>query len=163
MAKWKRDVIYGVVLIACCAFGVVETLDMRISGNPVFITRPDVYLWIWLGILAALAAIMIVRAVLKRDMEKCEPIWCKDGVFTVIMLFLYLVSMNTLGFAVSTFAFEAILILVYSKRMGKLDYTGRALVLHILMYAAAALVTTAATELLFTRVLSVRLPAGKLF
>ena len=45
MAKWKRDVIYGVVLIACCAFGVVETLDMRISGNPVFITRPDVYLW----------------------------------------------------------------------------------------------------------------------
>ena len=71
--------------------------------------------------------------------------------------------MNTLGFAVSTFAFEAILILVYSKRMGKLDYTGRALVLHILMYAAAALVTTAATELLFTRVLSVRLPAGKLF
>lgn len=163
MAKWKRDVIYGVVLIACCVFGVVESLDMRISGNPIFITRPDVYLWIWLGILAALAVIMIVRAVLKRDMEKCEPIWCRDGVFTVVMLFLYLLSMNTLGFTIATFAFETILILVYSKRMGKLEGTGKTLALRVLLYVAAALIATIATKLLFTRVLSVRLPAGRLF
>lgn len=163
MAKWKRDVIYGVVLLACCAFGVVESLDMRISGSPIFITRPDVYLWIWLGILAVLTVIMIVKAVLKRDTEPCEPIWSKDGALTVILLFLYLFSMNTLGFTLATFAFETILILMYSRRMGKLNYTGRALVLHILMYVAAALIATIATKLLFTRVLSVRLPTGKLF
>lgn len=163
MAKWKRDVIYGVVIIAVCIVGVVETQGMRITGNPAWITRPDVYMWLWLTVLAVLAAAMIIKALIKKDTTPCAPIWCKDGVFTVIMLFLYLLTMETLGFLLSTFLFETILILTYSKRMGKLDYKGKALALRILMYVVIALITTIVTKVLFTSVLSVRLPAGKLF
>ena len=59
MAKWKRDVIYGAVLITRCVFGAVESLNMRISGNPMFLTRLDVHLWIGSGVLAVLTAITV--------------------------------------------------------------------------------------------------------
>ena len=163
MAKWKRDVIYGVAIIVACVFGVIETQGMRITGNPKWITRPDVYMWLWLAVLGLLAASMIIKALIKKDTTPCAPIWCKDGVFTVVVMFLYLLSMETLGFLISSFLFETILILAYSKRMGKLDYKGKALVWRILLYVAIALITTIATKVLFTRLLSVRLPKGKLF
>ena len=43
MAKWKRDVIYGIAIIIVGIVGIIETQEMKITGNPQWITRPDVY------------------------------------------------------------------------------------------------------------------------
>lgn len=163
MAKWKRDVIYGIVIIAAAIAGAVEITDMKVMGNPAWITRPDVYMWLWLGIFGICAALLIGRALIKRDEEKCEPIWTKMGVFTIVMMFLYLFVMETIGFTISTFVFEAVLIFAYSWKMGKLDHKGKKLYVTIALYLVVALAATVATKYLFTTALSVRLPKGKLF
>ncbi|MGN0734743.1 MAG: tripartite tricarboxylate transporter TctB family protein [Anaerovoracaceae bacterium] len=163
MAKWKRDVLYGIVILILAAAGAFEIRDMKIMGNPAWITRPDTYMWMWLGILAVFAILLITRALIKKDEEKQAPIWTKEGIFTIVMMFLYLVSMEILGFTLSTFLFEAILIFVYSYKMGKLNSKGKKLYLTIALYIAIALIATLVTQYLFTEALSVRLPKGKIF
>ncbi len=163
MAKWKRDVLYGIVIIVISIVGVIETQDMKITGNPDWITRPDVYMWLWLGIISLLAVAMIIKAVIKKDDTKCEPIWCKEGVFTIIVMALYLLLMPIIGFSIATFIFEAALIVFYSFKMGKLEGTKEQKIKKFVLYLIIALIATIATKLLFTEVLSTRLPKGKLF
>ena len=163
MAKWKRDVIYGIAIIIVGIVGIIETQEMKITGNPPWITRPDVYLWIWLAIASVLAAILIVKAIIKRDETKCEPIWCKEGAITIIAMGVYLVLMDIIGFTISTLFFEAGLIIYYSWKMGKITGTKNQKVRKIILYIIIAVIATIATKLLFTEVLSTRLPKGKLF
>lgn len=163
MAKWKRDVIYGVVLILLCILGIIETQDVAITGNPIWITRADVYVWLWLGVLAILSVIMIIKAISKKDETPCQPIWCREGVFTVIVMGIYLLTMNVIGFTISTFLFEAVLIIAYSWKMGKIKGDKKTKIKTIIGYLVVALVATIVTEVLFTKALNVRLPSGKLF
>ncbi len=163
MVRWKRDVIYGAVILIAAAAGAWEIRDMKIMGNPAWITRPDVYMWMWLAILAFFAVALIGRAFIKKDMEKLDPIWTKEGVFTIAMMFIYLLVMELIGFTVSTFLFESILIFTYSYKMGKLNHKGKKLYFTIALYIVIALVATLATQYLFTEALSVRLPKGKIF
>lgn len=163
MVKWKRDVIYGVVIIVAAIAGAIEVRGLNIMGNPAWITRPDAYVWMWLAIMAAFAIALVVRALRKKDNEVLEPIWCKDGMITIAAMFLYLLVMDLIGFTISTFIFEAGLIFLYSYRMGKLNHKGKKLYMTIALYIVVALIATLATQYLFTEALSVRLPKGKIF
>lgn len=163
MAKWKRDVIYGIAILIVGVAGIIETQDMKITGNPQWITRPDVYLWIWLAIASVLAVILIVKAIIKKDKTKCDPIWCKEGVITVIAMGIYLVFMDIIGFTISTLLFESGLIIYYSWKMGKITGTKNQKIKKIILYIIIAVIATIATKFLFTEVLSTRLPKGKLF
>ena len=71
--------------------------------------------------------------------------------------------MKPVGFNITTFLFEAGLIIFYSWKMGKLNCDKKTKILRIVVYIVIAVVATIATKLLFTRVLSVRLPNGSLF
>lgn len=163
MAKWKRDVIYGIAILVACVAGVLATMDVKITGTMYWITRPDVYVWIWLAILAVLAVAMIIKAVIKKDETECAPIWSREGVVTLAALVLYLLLMKPVGFNITTFLFEAGLIIFYSWKMGKLNCDKKTKILRIVVYIVIAVVATIATKLLFTRVLGVRLPNGSLF
>lgn len=163
MAKWKRDVIYGIAIIIVGVVGIIETQDMKITGNPQWITRPDVYLWMWLAIVSLLAVAMIVKAIIKKDETECKPIWCREGVITIIAMGAYLALMDIIGFTVSTFFFEAGMIIFYSYKMGKITGTKKQKIRKIVVYVLIAVIATIATKLLFTEVLSTRLPKGKLF
>ena len=52
---------------------VPATMDVKITGTMYWITRPDVYVWIWLAILAVLAVAMIIKAVIKRTRRNARP------------------------------------------------------------------------------------------
>lgn len=163
MVKWKRDVIYGIALELVCLLCYISTRNLPAGTSKIWQTRPDVYIWLWLIILAVLAAVMIAGAVLKRDQTPCEPIWSKAGVVTIIAFFLYLFAMNYLGFTLSTAIFLVCMILYYSRKMDKLNATGAALVKKVVLYVVIAVVIAFITKWVFTAVLDVRLPAGRLF
>lgn len=161
--KWKRDVIYGIVLEVVCLLGYLGTRNLPTGTAKIWQSRADVYIWLWIMILAVLSAILIATAVIKKDQTPCEPVWTKDGVVTAVAFFLYLFVMSYVGFAISTMVFLSAMILYYSWKMDKLCCTGSALTQKIILYIVAALITTFVTYWIFTAVLDVRLPVWSLF
>lgn len=162
MAKWKRDVLYGIAIIAVAAFASYEVRGMVVHGLSM-VTRPDVYLWFWMALLALLAIYMIAKAIHKKDETKMEAIWTQEGVVTVIATFAYLLLMPLLGFTISSILFEMGLLFYYSWRMGKLKGDRKHVIRKVIILTVIAVVTTVATEQIFTGILSTRLPAGKIF
>lgn len=169
MLRWKRDVIYGAVILAVCVFGIVETQGLTLKGYEYWTTRPDVYVWMWLALLAAISLIMVIRAVIKRNspyyQEELPKIWCKEGVITLVLLVLYLLVMKTIGFIISTIIFEFVTMSMYGMKMGKVNFKAdkKKALIRLALYAAISVIATFATHYLFTNVLSVRLPKFKLF
>ena len=169
MLRWKRDVIYGVVILAACVFGIVETQGLSLKGYEYWTTRPDVYVWMWLTLLAVISLIMILRAVIKRNapyyQEELPKIWCKEGVVTLALLVLYLLVMKTIGFIASTLIFEFVTMAIYGGKMGKVNFKAdkKKAVIRLVIYAVISIIATFATYYLFTNVLAVRLPKSKLF
>ena len=162
MAKWKRDVLYGIAIIAAAVIASISSMNMHVEGL-ITAARPDVYLWVWMTILTILALALIIKAVHKKDETKLEAIWCQEGVVTVVLTFLYLLIMPLIGFTISSIVFEVALLFYYAFRMGKLKGEKKHIVRKAIVLVIVAVVATIATEAIFTSVLSVRLPAGKLF
>lgn len=163
MARWKRDLICGIVLLIVCLAGYLESRSLPKGTAKIFAARADVYVWCWLTILAVLSVLLIIGAVRGRDTSPAAPVWSKEGVFTVCLLVCYLLLMEPLGFLLSTFLFLSFSILVYSWRMGKLKLDKIAAVRRIFFYLVVSAATTAAVKELFTAVLKVRLPNGMFF
>ena len=163
MPKWKRDVIYGIGLEVLCLVGYLATRGMSGGTSKIWQTRPDVYTWLWLIVLAILSLILIVRAVMKKDETPCEPIWSKAGVVTVVAMVLYLFSMDIIGFIITTLIFTWVMIVYYSWKMEKLNCQGAERNKKLVIYLIAAIITTLATYWIFTSLLDVRLPSGIFF
>lgn len=163
MVKWKRDVIYGIALELVCLFLYLGTRGMPAGTSKIWQTRPDVYTWLWLIILAILSLILIIKAVIQKDETPCEPIWSRAGVFTAIVLVVYLFAMDAVGFIPTTILFLWGTIVYYSWKMEKLNCTGAVRTRKIALYLIVALIGTFVTYWIFTSLLSVRLPGGKLF
>lgn len=165
MAKWKRELIYGIGILATAIFASLAVRGMNVKGL-ITAARPDLYTWVWMTIMGLLAIGLIIRSLVKRDNTKQEPIWCQEGVVTCIVMFLYLLSMPLLGFTISSIVFELFLFFYYGWRMGKFNpKTGdkKATIKFIIKTIVIALVSVLATRYIFTEFLSVRLPKGKLF
>ena len=156
MVKWKRDVIYGIALEVVCVLCYFGTRNLPTGTAKIWQARADVYIWLWIIILAILSAILIATAVIKKDQTPCEPVWTREGVVTAGAFFLYLFVMSYIGFILSTMVFLTTMILYYSWKMDKLHYTGSALIKKIILYIVAALVTTFVTYWIFTSLLDVR-------
>lgn len=163
MAKWKRDTIYGIAILIVSIVGILATQDVQVTGTPLFITRADVYVWLWMAIMGILAIALIVKSLIQKDETVMPAIWSKQGVVTVLASIVYLAIMKLVGFNISTFLYEAGLIIYYSAKMGKLKGDKKHLIKTLALYILIALIATVATKLLFTKVLSVRLPKGQLF
>lgn len=168
MAKWKRDVLYGIVILLVCIFGIVETQGMTLMGYDYWTTRPDVYVWMWLALLGLFDIAMIVRALIKKNtpeyQKELPPIWCKEGVITIAALVVYLLVMKLIGFIISTVIFEFGLMALYGYKMGKVDFSDKKKAIKkLVFYLIVSVIATVATYYLFTDVLNVRLPKFKLF
>ncbi len=132
----------------------------------IFLARPDTYMGLWLAIMALLSTLLLIRALKTRKMDETvlPKIWNNIGLFTVIVLFLYLLLINVLGFFLGSFLMLWVLVGVYSNNIG--DQTkakGKALALIIIKSCVFSLLASYLTTQLFTDFLSAKLPAFTLF
>ncbi len=132
----------------------------------IFLARPDTYMGLWLAIMALLSTLLLIRALKTRKMDETvlPKIWNNIGIFTVIVLFLYLLLINVLGFFLGSFLMLWVLVGVYSNNIG--DQTkakGKALALIIIKSCVFSLLASYLTTQLFTDFLSAKLPAFTLF
>lgn len=163
MKRWKRDVIYSIVILILCAvhWYLAEGLVQNVISVP--IAKPSVYSELILGILAVLAVAQLIRAVVKKPDEQLTPIWTVLAVITVATLILYVMVIKTLGFQLSTFLAMAVLVTSYSAGMGKIDFKSKKAVRQVLTCLLIALAISVCTELIFRVGLGAKLPKGKLF
>ena len=75
MKRWKRDVIYSIVILIFCAvhWYLAEGLVQNVISVP--IAKPSVYSELILGILGLLSIAQLIRAVVKKPDEELKPIW----------------------------------------------------------------------------------------
>ena len=64
------------VVCVLCYFG---TRNLPTGTAKIWQARADVYIWLWIIILAILSAILIATAVIKRIRPLCEPVWTRKG------------------------------------------------------------------------------------
>lgn len=165
MAKWKRDLIFGIGVLVTAGVASYAVRGMNVKGL-ITAARPDIYLWVWMSIMALLAIGLIIRAVVKKDQTKLDPIWRQEGVITCIAMFIYLLVMPLIGFTISSIVFELALFFYYGWRMGKFNpktKDKKDTIKFIVKTIVIALVSVLATKYIFTEFLSVRLPKGKIF
>lgn len=164
MKRWKRDVIYSIVIIILCAvhWYLADGLVQNVISVP--IAKPSAYSKLILGILAALAVAQLIRAIVKKPDEQLTPIWTVLAVITVATLIVYVMVVKLLGFQLSTFLAMAVLVTSYSAGMGKIDIKNKKKAIRqIIICLLIALAISGCTELIFRGGLGAKLPKGKLF
>ena len=149
--KLSREGWAGLVALATSLFLFWLTLDLK--GNPLVPIGPGFYPRIVLGLSAALAALLIVFDLGKKEKPKGGAGANYAMVLLVfVVVGIYIVLIPYLGFRISTFFFVAALQSLLEPPKG---LKGGAMVL------VTALITTLATYFLFERYLSVLLPRGR--
>jgi putative tricarboxylic transport membrane protein len=139
-------------LAALVASLVLFALTLGLKSNPLVPIGPGFYPRIVLGISAVLAVLLIAFDV--RAGKASDPSRANYGlVLLVFVVFgIYIGLMPWIGFRVSTFLFLAALQPLLEPPKGTKGW---------LVVLATALITTAATYVLFERYLTVLLPRGR--
>lgn len=162
MVQWKRDSILGVCILA---FSLVNIIYVKKSITSTTIAikaaQPDVYLVLWLGIMAVLAFLLIIKSLRHKPETIQKKIWGKLQIFTVVAFAAYLFVMEYIGYLAASFIFLSMMIYVYSRSVEKKK--GSALKKQVALCLILSLVTAVLTEQLFRNVLGVVLPTFKLF
>lgn len=163
MVKWKRDVILSVSLMAISAalFIYAGTFKTNVINIPA--AMPDVYMRIWLGALFILSTLLLIRTLRNKPGEVMPAIWGKLQIFTVVVLFLYIFSLNKLGFRISTAVFMMLVTSVYCLSGLEERPKGGKLALTLVRYLIFSVVVTMLSDVLFRNVLSCNLPTFDLF
>lgn len=163
MTRRTRDIIYGVVIMASCIANYIYANTVTQNVVTLFLAKPDAYLKMWLIVLAFLAVLLIVRALRKNDQEKALPIFTKMAIFTCAVFAAFLLILPKLGYTISAFLFLSVVTITYGLNMGNPKMEKKKFILYIVKLLIFAAVMTMATELLFRKVLLVRLPSFKLW
>lgn len=164
MKRWVRDVIYSCVLLAFCAVMWIESNGFVQNLIKVELAKPAAYAHLWIGLLAVLAVLQLIRAIKNKPEEKLPRIFTPLAIITLGSLVVYVATVRLLGFLLDTFLLMSLLLLSYAAAMNKIDRTNKKkMILQILMYLAIAFVISFAVRYLFTDLLSARLPKGTLF
>ncbi len=164
MKRWKRDMILSVAILVSVFAATVYSILLKSPRIKIFLARPDTYMGLWLAILALLAVLLLIRAqkARKTDETILPKIWDNIGIFTVVVLFLYLLLIDILGFFLNSFLMLWILVDTYSLKICDKPTT-KGKVLILIKSGVFSLVTSYATTKLFTEVLSAKLPIFSLF
>lgn len=164
MERWKRDVILSISILVFSFAAIVYSIILESPRVKIFLARPDTYMGLWLAFMALLAVMLLIRALKARktDGTILPPIWDNVGVFTVVVLFIYLLLINVLGFFLDSFLMLWLLIGVYSNSIGD-RAKGKALALIIVKSGVFSLLTSYFTTILFTDILAADLPVFTLF
>ena len=168
MVRWKRDVLMGIAILIFCAIAFMSTFSMSVGTMAkIKLAQPGVYLRGWIEIFAALAVLLIVNAVRKKDDTKLVPMFQLQTIVTLVLLAAYIYLMDKIGFLVSTALFTTLIVLYYSWEAGKFKNEdgnikkGAALYKSIAFYVVISLVVAVATQYVFSELLNVNLPTWK--
>jgi hypothetical protein len=164
MKRWKRDLILSISILIFSFAAIVYSVILESPRIKIFLARPDTYMGLWLGIMALLAVLLLVRALKARKSDETvlPKIWDSTGVFTVVVLFIYLLLINVLGFFLDSFLMLWILVGVYSNSIGD-KAKGKALGLIVVKSGVFSLLASYLTTKLFTDILAADLPVFTLF
>ena len=158
MKRWVRDIIYSCVLLVFCAVMWIESNGFVQNLIKVEIAKPTAYAHLWIGLLAALAVLQLIRALKNKPDEELPRIFTPLAIITLGSLVAYVATVRLLGFLLDTFLLMSLLLLSYAAATNK-----KKMILQILMYLAIAFVITFAVKYVFTELLSAKLPKGTIF
>ena len=169
MAKWKKDVMFGVILLVV---SVLMLLDLR-GMNEVVIQYPAAlaarYSGVWLGALMILSVALIVRALKERDTTPTKSALTSTSLISVGILSAYLLLIKPLGYLFSTILFLISLMTFYSYKSENFkDENGnwkpmRFFVKEMLVIIIASVAVALITYLLFRKGVGVMLPEFSLW
>ena len=162
MPKWKRDALYGVVLLVICVVNFVLAFGMDDGNMQYPLASPNSYMQLWLVVLEILSAILVTRSIKSRSNAETKKIWDRLAILTVTVNILYIILVKNLGFFICTFILVAVLTIAYGNRALGIK-KGRAGWIQNGKFALFALITTIATQWVFSSFLAVRLPSFSLF
>lgn len=163
MQRWKRDVLYSVVLSIFCIICMIYTSTIKQTFVSEPLAKPGPYVMLWLTILLVLSNIMLIRALKNKSQEILPPMWTNLGVFTIAALIVYVLVVDMLGALLSSFLLLSILFICYSMKMGKIERKGKAMWIGIAKYIMLALIVSFVTVEIFRNVLNASLPTFDLF
>ena len=75
MKRWVRDIIYSCVLLVFCAVMWIESNGFVQNLIKVEIAKPTAYAHLWIGLLAALAVLQLIRALKNKPDEELPRIF----------------------------------------------------------------------------------------
>lgn len=133
LKKWMYDLILSICILVVVVIAVIYSYILQSPRVDLFLARPDTYMGMWFIILALLAFMLLARALKMRKtpegQEPGDPIWCTQGAYTALVLFLYLLTLERLGFILGSTLMLWALTLVYTFSLGavKKDWRNRKL------------------------------------
>lgn len=163
MTKWKRDLILSISLIVISVILFIYAGTFKTSVINIPAAMPDVYMRLWVGLLGILSVLLLIRTIRNKPEGVMPAMWGKLQIFTVVMLLLYLLLLDVIGFRICTFTFMLVTTSVYCFSDMEEKPRGRKLVIQLVKYAVFALIVTAVSDVLFRNVLSCKLPELDLF
>lgn len=159
MKKWMQDLILGIVLLLFSTVSFVYAYIMRDASTKYFMARADTYVLLWTGILGMLSLVLIIRSIKNKPHEAAPKIITKRVIVTVIIIAIYIVLLEILGFIISSLFFLLALLLFFTFE-AKPDLKGQALKKDLILCGVIAVISVLVVYYLFGVALGVRLPAG---
>lgn len=114
MKRWVRDIIYSCVLLVFCAVMWIESNGFVQNLIKVEIAKPTAYAHLWIGLLAALAVLQLIRALKNKPDEELPRIFTPLAIITLGSLVVYVATVRLLGFLLDTFLLMSLLLLSYA-------------------------------------------------
>lgn len=168
--KWMYDFILSICILVVVVAAVIYSYILESPRVTLFLARPDTYMGLWFGVLAILALMLMARALKMRKtpegQEPGAPIWSGLAVYTVAVMFVYLLTLKYLGFVLGSFLMLWALTAVYTFNIGekKKDWHDKkVLTVELVKTCLFSLAASFATYYVFTHLLTSRLPAFSLF
>lgn len=170
LKRWTYDFILSVCILIVVVVAVIYSYILQSPRVTLFLARPDTYMGMWFIILAILALLLMARALKMRKTPEGQapgaPVWCALGIYTAVVLFLYLLTIEQLGFVVGSVLMLWALTFVYSFsiREVKKDWRDRKVfVKELIKTGVFSLAASLITYYVFTNVLTSKLPTFSLF
>jgi len=169
LKKWMYDFILSICLLVAVAACLVYSYILESPRVKLFLARPDTYMALWLFLLAILCLMLMKRALVAKKtaegQQEGAPIWSKLGIFTIVVLFFYLLLLEPLGFILSSFMTMWCMTGAYTYDLNakKVNYRDRKiLTLMLIKTGVFSFVSSYLTYWIFTSVLSATLPTFSL-
>lgn len=168
MKKWENDFMQGLVILGLTLAALIYSTSLEKSWITDFLARPDIYMVLALSILALLALLLVIRALWQRrtdaGQERAVSIWTTIPIWTASILFAYILLLDKLGFVLDSVWMLWVLTFLYSNRKEGRNRRDRgAIVKEMVKTGLFAIVSSLAVYLVFTKILSTRLPTFDLF
>lgn len=170
LKKWMYDFILSIVILVVVAAALIYSYILESPRVDLFLARPDTYMALWFGILALLALVLMRRALKARKTPEGQAdgaaIWCGVGVVTVVILLIYLLALEYLGFLLSSTLMLWVLSVVYTFNIGVVKKNWKdkkVFVKELIKTGVFSFATSYITFWIFTSVLTSKLPTFSLF